>query len=144
MNLASPESAAGFVGSGCRTKPAPHAQPGGRRIAQPVGRRQPDERQDRDHPEVVGQCRPLVAPEERARERGGQRIRAGRNRLAVERQIGVVDAVGDGDDRQDQDDPQHGGHPVGERADHEQDDALGPLHEADLALSISDSARARA
>ena len=26
------------------------------------------------------------------------------------------------------------GHPVGERADHEEDDALGPLHEADLAL----------
>ena len=35
-----------------------------RRIAQPVGRREPDERENRDDPDVVGQRRALVPPEE--------------------------------------------------------------------------------
>jgi hypothetical protein len=36
-----------------------------------------------------------------------------------------------------------GGHAIREGADHEEHDALGAFHEADLALLISDSARAR-
>ena len=44
------------------------AHPGGRRIAQPVRRHQPDERENRDHPDVVGQRRAFVPPEEEPRE----------------------------------------------------------------------------
>ena len=44
------------------------AHAGGRRIANPVRRHQPHERQDHDHPDVVGQRGALVAPEEEPRE----------------------------------------------------------------------------
>src|SRR5262249_47458945 len=46
-----------------------HAQPGEKalalrdRIAEPLRRRDPDEREDRDHPEIVRDGRPLVGPE---------------------------------------------------------------------------------
>ena len=41
-----------------------------RRVADPGRRREPHERQDHDHPQVVGQRRPVVGPEERARRTG--------------------------------------------------------------------------
>ena len=42
-------------------------------IAEPVGRREPDEREDGDHPDVVGQRGAFVGPEERAIEGAGER-----------------------------------------------------------------------
>ena len=47
--------------------------------------------------------------------------------------VGEADAVDHGDGGEDGQNPQHGSHAVGEGADDDQHDALGALHEADLA-----------
>src|SRR4051812_48711930 len=102
-------------------------------ITEPGRRDEPDKGEDRDHPDVVGQRGALVGPEEGAVEEAGDAF-LGRQRQAIEIEVGVVDAVGDRENRQDQHHPQHAGHPVGGGANHQQHDALGALHEADLAL----------
>src|SRR5437868_3402461 len=58
-------------------------------IAEPVGRRQPDERENRDHPQIVRQRGALVGPEKRAIE-GAHGAVARRQRQPVEREIRVV------------------------------------------------------
>ena len=103
------------------------------RVAQPIGRRQPDKRENRNHPQIVGKRGALVAPEERPRDCTGEPCRR-RHRQAIELQIRVVDPVGDRHDGQDEDHPQHAGHAIGKGADHEEDNPFRPFHEADLAL----------
>ena len=86
-------------------------------------------------PQIVGQRRALVGPEERAVEEAARARPWSGMRQAVQSRD-TCNRSGSRTVRIDstQDHPQHGRHAVRERADHEQHDALGPLHEADLAL----------
>ena len=63
----------------------------GHRIAEPVGWRDPDERQDGDDPEVVGERGALVGPVEGAHEQADQ-ARSGRLGPAVQFQVGELNA----------------------------------------------------
>ena len=104
------------------------------RIAEPVGRRQPDEREDRDHPEVVGQRRALVGPEERAVEDAADAPRATASAACSARDT----CSRSGSRRRGSTAPGSPTAPPAIRLVNapimKQHDALGPLHEADLAL----------
>ena len=113
------------------------------RVAEPVGRRQPDEGENRDYPEVVGKRRALIGPEERAVEDTAGPV-ARRRREAVQHEVGIVNPVGHCQDGERQNDPQYGAIRFVNAPIMKSTMRSGRSMNPTLHFSTSDSARARA
>ena len=74
-------------------------------VAEPVGRRDPHEREDGDYPEIVGNRGALIGPEERPIEHAAKALVC-RHRFLVEHEVGEIDAIGHGQHGQGENHPQ--------------------------------------